>query len=670
MPGEDRIRALLIDDDPDDYVITRDLLLGIGTARFDLDWARTYEEAILKADSPQSYDVCLLDYHLGRHTGLELLEKLLQTGFRVPAILLTGNRDRDVDIRAMKTGAADYLTKGEITAGVLERSIRYAIQHTRTVEALRASEERYALAIQGAKDGLWDWDLRTGEVFFSARWKSILGYRDDELENRLEEWFSRVHPDDLRGLKQALSDHLEGRSEAFEREYRMLHRNGEQLWIFSRGLAVRNSSGEPDRMTGSQTDITLRKLAEESARAEETAALHFRTIEALVLAIEARDTTTYDHLQRVQLYALALGEELGLGKSDIEAIRAASLLHDIGKLAVPEHIISKPGKLTPREFERMKVHPVVGAEILERVQFPYPVVPIVRHHHERWDGQGYPAGLAAAEIPIGARILAAVDCLDALATDRQYRRAMPLDEAMRAVRSQSGKAFDPNVVEVLERHYLDWEKIARSKTNETLKLSTDLKIESGKAPAAGFEKDVTALQHRIPTFSPGETEGLYELSRHLGQSASLDETLSIFAVRLKGLIPYDSLAVYLRRGDVLVPGYASDNLGPLNALKIPVGQGLSGWVAEQAKPIVNGNPAVEWSASGEPTTFTAFRSALSVPLKGANGILGAITLYRREEDAFLRDHLQILITSSSTLSLCIDGVCEPYAERQTIADIR
>ena len=133
------------------------------------------------------------------------------------------------------------------------------------------------------------------------------------------------------------------------------------------------------------------------------------------------------------MYAMELAKDLGLSEDETEALRAASVLHDIGKLAVPEHIISKPGKLTPEEFEKMKIHPIVGAEILEQVDFPYPVVPIVRSHHEKWDGSGYPDGLSGEEIPIGARILAAVDCLDALASDRQYRKALPLDEAMAKV---------------------------------------------------------------------------------------------------------------------------------------------------------------------------------------------------------------------------------------------
>jgi putative nucleotidyltransferase with HDIG domain len=151
--------------------------------------------------------------------------------------------------------------------------------------------------------------------------------------------------------------------------------------------------------------LYLGKLEDEKRHVEEMATLHLRTIEALALAIEAKDHTTHDHLQRVRVYAIEVAKELGVTPGEMEALHAAALLHDIGKLAVPEHIISKPGRLTPEEFEKMKIHPVVGAEILERVRFPYPVVPIVRAHHEKWDGSGYPFGLKGEEIPVGARIL-------------------------------------------------------------------------------------------------------------------------------------------------------------------------------------------------------------------------------------------------------------------------
>ena len=222
--------------------------------------------------------------------------------------------------------------------------------------------------------------------------------------------------------------------------------------------------------------LYLGKLADEKRHVEEMADLHMRTIEALALAIEAKDQTTHDHLQRVRVYAVEVAKELGVSTAEMEAIQAAALLHDIGKLAIPEHIISKPGRLTPEEFEKMKIHPAVGAEILERVQFPYPVVPIVRSHHEKFDGTGYPLGLKGTEIPIGARILAAVDFLDALASDRQYRRALPLNEAMARVVDESGKsAFDPEVVRVLERKYVKLEQLVHQRTDALYKekLSAD-----------------------------------------------------------------------------------------------------------------------------------------------------------------------------------------------------
>src|SRR6202166_235082 len=242
-----------------------------------------------------------------------------------------------------------------------------------------------------------------------------------------------------------------------------------------------------------------KKLVEiEKGNAEEVALLHLRTIESLALAIEAKDHTSHKHLQRVRVFAVEVAKELGFPEDEIEALRAAALLHDIGKLAIPEHIINKPGHLTPEEFEKMKIHTVVGAEILERVAFPYPVAPIVRSHHERWDGTGYPEGLSGTDIPIGARILAAVDCLDALASHRQYRPALPLAEAMSKVKDMAGSWFDPQVVEILESRYVELERAAQMSvaqmaedTAATQGLSKSVRVERGLAPATGFEREPT-----------------------------------------------------------------------------------------------------------------------------------------------------------------------------------
>jgi diguanylate cyclase (GGDEF)-like protein/putative nucleotidyltransferase with HDIG domain len=425
--------------------------------------------------------------------------------------------------------------------------------------------------------------------------------------------------------------------------------------------------------------LYLGKLEDEKRHVEEMANLHLRTIEALALAIEAKDHTTHEHLQRVRIYAIEVAKDLGISGPELEALHAAALLHDIGKLAVPEHIISKPGRLTPEEFEKMKIHTLVGAEILERVRFPYPVVPIVRAHHEKWDGSGYPVGLKGAEIPIGARILSAVDYLDALASDRQYRRALPLREVMQKLAAESGKSFDPRVVEILQRRYVQLEHLAIAKSAEDVNgpLSTAIKIERGLEPAAGFENvAVQEYAGRENTFLSSiaaarqEAQALFELSQDLGASLSLGETLSVFSVKLKPMVPYDAIAIYIRRDHELVPEFVNgDNYRLFSSLRIPIGQGLSGWVAQNQKPIVNGNPSVEPGYLNDPSKFSTLRSALAVPLEGVAGIIGVLALYRAERDAFTSDHLRILLAVSGKMALAIENALKyQQAENSATTD--
>jgi len=423
--------------------------------------------------------------------------------------------------------------------------------------------------------------------------------------------------------------------------------------------------------------LYLAKLEDEKRHVEEMANLHLRTIEALALAIEAKDHTTHDHLQRVRVYAVEVAKELGVSADEMEALQAAALLHDIGKLAVPEHIISKPGRLTPEEFEKMKIHPIVGAEILERVRFPYPVVPIVRAHHEKYDGSGYPFGLKGDEIPIGARVLSAVDFLDALASDRQYRRAMPLEDVIKRLQAEAGRSFDPRVVEVLLSRYLELEKLVqkRSQGMPWSKLSTDVKIERGEAPAAGFVR-TAAKENQEAAFLTSiaaarqEAQTLFELSQDLGASLSLGETLSVFSVKLKTLVPYDSIAIYIRRDDVLIPEHVSgDNFRLFASLRIPLGQGLSGWVAQNRKPIINGNPSVEPGYLNDPTKFSTLRSALALPLEGLEGVVGVLALYHSEADAFTSDHLRILLAVTSKMALAIENALKyQQAENSATTD--
>ena len=412
--------------------------------------------------------------------------------------------------------------------------------------------------------------------------------------------------------------------------------------------------------------LYLGKLETEKRHAEQVSSLHLRTIEALALAIEAKDETTGEHLQRVRVYAMELAKELGLSEDETEALRAASVLHDIGKLAVPEHIISKPGKLTPEEFEKMKIHPIVGAEILEQVHFPYPVVPIVRAHHEKWDGTGYPSGLSGESIPIGARILAAVDCLDALASDRQYRKALPLDDAMAKVVADAGKSFDPKVVSILQRRYIELEKLATEQPLQAPpKLSTDIRVERGLAPDAGFAESAAPSQdstrsasNSSASVSAARQQGqeIADLSRKPENHLSSEDILSLLAVRLRHLVPHHAMAVYCPKDGVLLPEFVSgENFRLFSSLRIPDGEGLSGWVVQNHKAILNGNPSVEPGYLNDPTKYSTLRSALAVPLEGASGVAAVLALYRAGQDAFTADDLRIAEAISAQLGIPIEN---------------
>jgi putative nucleotidyltransferase with HDIG domain len=400
----------------------------------------------------------------------------------------------------------------------------------------------------------------------------------------------------------------------------------------------------------SRLEDEKKRAEQQRAHAEEVAKLHRRTIEVLALAIEAKDQTTQAHLERVEVYAIAVGQELGLDENELEALRASALLHDIGKLAVPEYIISKPGKLTPDEFEKMKTHTVVGAEIVEQIRFPYPVAPIVRSHHEKWNGTGYPDGLAGEQIPIGARILSAVDCLDALASDRQYRRALPLDEAIKIVESESGKSFDPKVVAILARRYVELERKATSgHTHEKAKLSVDLKIVRGDAPAAGFESTTGSLVnfHRSLT-----AEDAHQL---LAPCTDRQSAYTVLRDFVRNSVPYDVLVLYRKSGELLIPeDLDAEDYREFASQEVPLGAGLSGWVAENRKSIINGNPAVEPGYLSNPAKFSALRSALAVPLETNGGVVGVLSIYREERDSFTTEDLAWLLSAAPTAAQALD----------------
>ncbi len=392
---------------------------------------------------------------------------------------------------------------------------------------------------------------------------------------------------------------------------------------------------------------------------EQMNSLHLRTIEALALAIEARDHTTHEHLERVQHYAISMGELLGLNHLELDALRAASVLHDIGKLAVPEHIINKPGKLTPQGI-REDENPSGGRRGnsgARRLSLPRGADCPCPSREMGW--QRISSRLEGRRNSHWrADPLSAVDCLDALASDRQYRRALNLDDAMAVVAGESGKAYDPRVVALLQKHYLRLEteakNVARKKANQ---LSIDLKIERGGAPVAGFESPCKGNYVDRIAAAGQEVQFTLGLVRELGTSLNLQETLTAAARWLSGVVSFHALAAYECRGEVLLPVYVEGQDAALfSSLQIPMGEGISGWVAKHNKAIINGNPSVEPGYLNDPSLFTTLRSALAVPLEGMNGVVGALTLYHNSQDAFGHDELRILTGISAKIGHSIENI--------------
>jgi diguanylate cyclase (GGDEF)-like protein/putative nucleotidyltransferase with HDIG domain len=368
-----------------------------------------------------------------------------------------------------------------------------------------------------------------------------------------------------------------------------------------------------------------RRLEQQQKQLKKAAALNFRTIEALALAIEAKDQPMMGHSRRVQIYALGMAKELGLESDEVEALRTASLLYDIGELAVPEHIILKPGPLTPEEFEKVKIHPAVGAEILERVKFPYPVGPIVLAHHERWDGAGYPKGLKGTEIPIGARILAAVDALDALASPRRHRAALDVKQALERVAEESGRAYDPRVISVLRKKQKQWEKLVSAR------------------PDGGFIDSIFSAQR--------EASALFDLTRRLGSSLDLKETFATLAPSFEQLVRADSFVVWVERdGHLAAEFIGGKHVAMFSSLRIPMGRGISGLVAANQRAIVNGDASCELAHLGATGPYiTSVRHALSVPLADVD-MRGALTLYRAYHPLFTTEDARIAATIAPKLS--------------------
>ncbi len=382
---------------------------------------------------------------------------------------------------------------------------------------------------------------------------------------------------------------------------------------------------------------------------EEIAELHMNTIESLAIAIDAKDQTTHGHVRRTQIYATEMGKLLKVTESELRALVAGALLHDIGKLAVPEYILNKPGKLTEAEFAKMKIHPTVGGDILKRVNFPYPVEDIVRYHHEKWDGSGYPRGLRAEQIPLVARIISVVDFYDATRCDRPYRKGMKREDSLALLQKMSGTSFDPKVVALFHEKVGEFDRlIGRDDIGEQV-ASENIDMTSSARPDAGLASDVLGTPDneqgfRSITQAQREVFALHEIAQTIGSSLNMHDTVTLVSNKLRAIVPFDTCVIFIvdeRSGKAIALHVVGDHSDLFRMRRLAVGDGITGWVIANSRSMCNSSP--ELDLVGLPDEIArSFRGVLVSPLIREDGAFGAISLYSKGRTSYTTEHVRLL----------------------------
>ncbi len=400
---------------------------------------------------------------------------------------------------------------------------------------------------------------------------------------------------------------------------------------------------------------------------------HRETIEALAVAINAKDEVTHGHVLRVQIYAAGVARLLGCTTEEVEALKAGALLHDIGKIAVPDYILNKPGKLTAAEFEKMKIHPIAGAQILSRVEFPYPIVPVVRHHHERWDGRGYPDGLSGEEIPLTARIISVVNCFDALREDRQYRKGMTREEAIDLLRHESGMTYDPHVVNTFIANLPQFEAeiaVYRDVPVPTFGIEPTEQLSDAArqvAPAAGLADEEHAPRKTGPlTIFQNQLGAVSDLAQAMISCRTSEEAVIAFTEKLKTIAPYDLCAITLvvpEAGDNVVVHAAGYHWALLKGRTIALGEGVTGWVIANHKPFCNTDPKLDLPPQFA-EHFAGYRTLAAFPIIKDKDVHGAVTLYSAAMDEYTTEHQRLLKEAVALLASTLSAAPNARADEE------
>ena len=395
--------------------------------------------------------------------------------------------------------------------------------------------------------------------------------------------------------------------------------------------------------TTARTEEKQQHIEELQLSQEHLANLYLATIKSLALAIDAKDQYTHQHILRVQRYAVAAAKHLGLSGLELEAINTGALLHDIGKLGVPEYVLLKPGRLTDEEFAKIKQHPEIGAAILDPVEFPWPVLPVVRSHHEKWDGTGYPDGLAGEDIPRTARILAVADVYDALTSSRSYRNAWTHERACEVIKKDRGTHFDPMIADAfLEVITGVVEEMARDGEGPLF----------GAAPEAAAVVSPSDQAAQAIHRASSELWALYEVVQTLSSSVGLEETLEILGRKLEAILPGTTALFLLRPTE-------GDKASGAGEMKVRTAVGVnreffagaktlgktSAGVARTRTTYLGGyDPDDLLLISSQTTQWVPLLTALIVPISHQGEVLGTINLYHPSPNAFGAHDRQLLET--------------------------
>ncbi len=458
------LRILLIEDSPADAEFVLELFRDQEEI-FRLDRVERLGEA-LQALERERYDAVLSDLGLPDCRGLETFSRLHARCDAVPIVILTGMDDEAVAVEALRSGAQDYLIKGSMDASIIQRSLLYAIERRR-LQTGSIDGAIYGLMVEDSnEDAEYIEETLVDIAFLRMNWRraetlaGALAALDESLpdvvlldlilpdSSGLSTFtcLHAAHPDLPVIVLTVMGDEVLAVKAVREGAQDFLTKGRFDAVFLARRIrfAVERNRSERERFRR-RKEAFLREQNEKLRKALGA------TVQAIAAVVEIRDPYTAGHQKRVARLSRAIAREMGVDGEIMEGIRIAAEIHDLGKISVPAEILSKPTRLSESEFSLIKGHPEAGYDILKQIDFFWPVAEIVRQHHERPDGSGYPAGLKGEEIRMEARILSVADVVEAMASHRPYRPALGIETALAEIEKSRGILYDAAVADVCVR---------------------------------------------------------------------------------------------------------------------------------------------------------------------------------------------------------------------------